>query len=318
MRRREIMNTMTRMKEAPAAPAAKEDSGVMSGAVTAALFAVVCLVWATTWFGIKVAIESIPPLTAAGVRFLIAFPIILVAARVMGQPVLFPKKKIAFFAFITLFYFSIPYFLMNYGEQFIAPRLASLIFSSMPVFSLIFSVLLLRARVNAPQLAGIVMSFAGFALIFSKEGAFSQSSSAIGILALSAAVVMHGFCYVFTKRYGTDIGVLTYTTLPIGLAGLMMTAAGLAYEHTAWAAVTNRSWLALGYLALAAPAGLLSYFYLLKKMPPVVASFVYLIFPVLSILIDATLAGAGIDFKFILFTACILTGFAITKIATPR
>lgn len=318
MRRGEIMNTMTKMNEVSAPLAVKEGSGVMSGAVTAALFAIVCLVWATTWFGIKVAIESIPPLTAAGVRFLIAFPIILGAAKAMGQPVLFPRKKIAFFAFITIFYFSVPYFLMNYGEQFIAPRLASLIFSSMPIFSLIFSVLLLRTRVNAPQLAGIVMSFAGFALIFGKEGAFSQSSSAIGIAALSAAVIMHGFCYVFTKRYGTDIGVLTYTTLPIGLAGLMMTAAGLSIEPMAWSAVTTRSWIALGYLALAAPAGLLSYFYLLKKMPPVVASFVYLIFPVLSILIDTMIAGAGIDFQFILFTACILTGFAITKFATPR
>lgn len=282
------------------------------------LFSVVCLVWATTWIGIKLTIQSIPPLTAAGVRFLITFPILFAIAKASGSPLLFPKGRMKFFIFITVFYFSVPYFLMNFGEKYIAPGLAALIFSTMPIFSLIFSVLLLRTRTNVLQVIGIVIGFVGFAALVRNEVASSQGSSVYGILALCAAAIIHGFCYVFTKRFGTNIGVITYNALPIGLAGLAMTIAGLSMEHTDWSAVSVTSWAALFYLAFAAAAGFLSYFYLLKIMSPVMASFAYLIFPILSILIDSETSGRSVSPFFIACTAVIVAGFAVTKLATPR
>ncbi|HSX89456.1 MAG TPA: EamA family transporter, partial [Pseudomonas sp.] len=52
----------------------------MAGFITSLLFLIVCLSWGTTWLGIKIAVESVPPLTAAGLRFLIAFPLFLAFA----------------------------------------------------------------------------------------------------------------------------------------------------------------------------------------------------------------------------------------------
>lgn len=55
--------------------------------VTAVLFLVVCISWGTTWLGIKIAVESVPPLTAAGLRFLIAFPLFLLFARLRHETI---------------------------------------------------------------------------------------------------------------------------------------------------------------------------------------------------------------------------------------
>lgn len=41
----------------------------LAGFITSLLFLIVCLSWGTTWLGIKIAVESVPPLTAAGLRF---------------------------------------------------------------------------------------------------------------------------------------------------------------------------------------------------------------------------------------------------------
>lgn len=41
----------------------------------------------TTWLGIKIAVESVPPLTAAGLRFLIAFPLFLLFARLRHETI---------------------------------------------------------------------------------------------------------------------------------------------------------------------------------------------------------------------------------------
>jgi drug/metabolite transporter (DMT)-like permease len=280
-----------------------------------ALFSVVCLVWATTWIGIKLTIDGIAPMTAAGMRFVLCFPILWGIVRFMKQPLLFPKGHWKFFSFITIFYFTLPYFLMNFGEKFIAPGLAALIFSAMPIFSMIFSSWILKTSISWLQSVGILMGFSGFAMIFYRESSVADVGSSIGMIALFAAAVMHGFCYVFTKRYGGDVSVATYNALPIGIAGLLMTVMGLLTEHTAWHEVSTVSWAALIYLVFAAIAGFLSYFYLLKIMSPVIASFVYLIFPVISILIDVTISGKGIDLPFIFLTTLILIGFAVTKVS---
>ncbi len=64
----------------------------LAGLVTSVMFLIVCLSWGTTWLGIKIAVESVPPLTSAGLRFLIAFPLFLCFAMVRREPILFPRK----------------------------------------------------------------------------------------------------------------------------------------------------------------------------------------------------------------------------------
>jgi putative membrane protein PagO len=59
------------------------------------LFAVVCLTWGTTWLGIKLAVQTVPPLTASGLRFLLAFPF------------LFPRAQRGLFVLIVVFYFGL-------------------------------------------------------------------------------------------------------------------------------------------------------------------------------------------------------------------
>ena len=118
-----------------------------AGLISSALFLIVCLIWGTTWLAIKIAVESVPPLTSAGLRFLIAFPLFLAFAWVRRESVFFPRGSGWFFAFITLTYFSVPYYLLNYGEIHVSSGLAALLFSSMPIFILLFSALFLRENI---------------------------------------------------------------------------------------------------------------------------------------------------------------------------
>ncbi len=137
--------------------------------ITGILYITVCFTWGTTWIGIEMAVETIPPLTAAGARFVIAFPLFVLIARLKKEPLLYPKNRSAFFIFIIFLYFSVPYFLISFGEQYVSSGLTALIFSSMPVFMLIFSVLLLKERIIITQVAGIAIGF--FSLIMILMGA---------------------------------------------------------------------------------------------------------------------------------------------------
>ncbi|GGK33023.1 Permease of the drug/metabolite transporter (DMT) superfamily [Pseudomonas koreensis] len=291
----------------------------LAGLLTCTLFLIVCLSWGTTWLGIKIAVESVPPLTAAGLRFLIAFPLFLSFAVLRKAPLLFPRQSHWFFVFVTLSYFSLPYYLLNYGELHVSSGLTALLFSCMPVFILIFSALFLREKILPTQLLGIAIGFASLFMIIRSQGLHLDQAEWLGVLAILCAAILHALCYVVTKKHGSAISVITYNTLPIGIAGLMLFIVGLNVEAPVFKDITARSWGALLYLGLVASVGgFIVYFILLKRLSPVLLSFVFIIFPVFALLIGAWYEGTPVSRELMLYSAILLAGFAITKLPLKR
>lgn len=286
-----------------------------SSIITATLFLIVCLSWGTTWLGIKIAVDSTPPLTAAGIRFLISFPLFLIFCYVRKEPIFFPKKNTGFFIFITIGYFSLPYYLLNYGEQYVTSGLAALLFSTMPIFTLIFSAIILRERIFLLQMIGITIGFVSLFMILKTQGLSLGFTELLGIFAVLLAAIMHAFSYVVTRKYGANVSVVTFNTLPIGIAGIGLFLTGLVMENPNISAISFSSWGALVYLGLVASVGgFIVYFFLLKRLSPVMLSFVFIIFPVFAIIFDALYEGVEISNKSIGYILLLLIGFAIAKL----
>ena len=293
--------------------------GRAAGVITSVLFLTVCISWGTTWLGIKIAVESVPPLTSAGLRFLIAFPLFLAFALVRRESVFFPRGSGWFFAFVTVTYFSVPYYLLNYGETHVSSGLTALLFSSMPIFILIFSAIFLREKIYLSQVVGIGVGFASLYMVLKTQGLQLDHAEVVGVLAILTAAVMHALCYVITKQRGAAIGVITYNTLPIGIAGLMLFLAGCWLEQPEFTAITLRSWTALIYLGLfASVGGFIVYFFLLKRLSPVVLSFIFIIFPVFAVVIGSWYEGLRISADLVAYSAILLGGFAITKLPVEK
>ncbi|MBV6821403.1 DMT family transporter [Pseudomonas sp. PD9R] len=291
----------------------------LAGLITGTLFLIVCLSWGTTWLGIKIAVESVPPLTAAGLRFLIAFPLFLSFAILRKEPLLFPRQSRWFFVFVTLSYFSLPYYLLNYGELHVSSGLTALLFSCMPVFILVFSALFLREKIYPSQVLGIAIGFGSLFMIIRSQGLHLDHAELFGVLAILCAAVMHALCYVVTKKHGSAISVITYNTLPIGIAGVMLFVAGLTVETPEFSAISLRSWGALLYLGLVASVGgFIVYFLLLKRLSPIILSFVFIIFPVFAVIIGAWYEGQNLSRELMVYSAILLIGFAITKLPMEK
>ena len=85
------------------------------------------------------------------------------------------------------------------------------------------------------------------------------------------------------KRDAGAISPLTLNALPMGLAGLLLCAAGLVFEHPDPATITGESLAALLYLGtVASVAGFLAYFQLLRHLGPVPLSLVFVLFPAVA------------------------------------
>ena len=100
---------------------------------------------------------------------------------------------------MTLGYFSVPYYLLNYGEQYVASGLTALLFSSMPVFILIFSAIFLREAhlpVADPWYCDWLRQPVHDHQV---SRAASGLHGLLGVLAILLAAIMHALSYVITK-----------------------------------------------------------------------------------------------------------------------
>ena len=60
------------------------------------------------------------------------------------------------------------------------------------------------------------------------------------------------------------------------------------------------------------------YFMLLKRLSPIILSFVFIIFPVFAVIIGAWYEGVPISHDLMLYSAILLAGFAITKLPIEK
>ncbi|MEA2267816.1 MAG: hypothetical protein QOC64_426, partial [Solirubrobacteraceae bacterium] len=94
----------------------------MSRPVVWSLYAMLVVIWSSTWVAIKVGLQDTPPLLGAGVRFAVAGLGLLVLARVRGR-VMRTDRLLA--AVLAVLPFAGAYGLIYWGEQYIPSGLTA-------------------------------------------------------------------------------------------------------------------------------------------------------------------------------------------------
>ncbi|MFO7880970.1 MAG: DMT family transporter [Kosmotogaceae bacterium] len=170
-------------------------------------------IWGISYIFTKIAVESIPPMTLASMRFLIASMILfLFVGKKRGFTLL--KSKGAMLS--GLFGVALYFFFENYSLKLTNPSDAALIVSSAPILAIIFYDILER-RFNIIEYIGSISAFTGlFFIIYG--GQFNEGSSIFGnIIAFGAAISWVGYTYFFEKNSDST----TTGTFAISLWGMI-------------------------------------------------------------------------------------------------
>jgi len=277
------------------------------------LFLLVTLTWGTTWLAMRVAAETIPPIFATGIRFLFAAPFLIGIAWLRKTPLLFPSGQRLFQLVICIFYFSIPFPLMIYGETYVNSGLASIIFSNMPVVVLIASVLFLNKKTNLMQITGLAIAITALTCILLEETTTSVESHWRGVVALVFAVIIHAIIYTQCKKRNCTVSIITFNALPCFFAGLILSATGWFFEKPQLSSFSTHSILAILYLGVFAGFfGVLCYFALLQKVSAFQASLVFLIFPLIAVSLENYIYGYTISTHSMLLVIPLIIGIFIT------
>src|SRR4051794_27498424 len=206
---------------------------------TTLLYALVVAVWGTTWIAMRAAVATVPAITASGLRFAIAFPLLaVVAARRPGVPLRYPRGHGRLFALVTLAYFTLPFVLMNVGSAMVPSGLAAVLFASVSIFIIVLSVPVLGTRIGRRQAAGVAGALVALVALIAHQTGLGGGARPIGVLALLGAAGLHAVVYVLLKRDAGAINPLTLNTLPMGLAAGLLCALGALIEHPDLAAIS--------------------------------------------------------------------------------
>src|SRR5579884_1679158 len=104
-----------------------------SRSLVAALYALICLIWGSTWLVIKIGLEGVPPFLGAGLRFTLAAAVLLALGAARGpQPPLDRDDRISVWS-SGLLSFTLSYACVYWAEVYISSGLTAILYCTMPL-----------------------------------------------------------------------------------------------------------------------------------------------------------------------------------------
>lgn len=234
--------------------------------------------WASAFAGIRAGLEEYSPGHVALVRMLVASAALLVYA-VLVRMRLPEARDLPVILLCGFLAFTVYHVALNFGEVTVTAGPASLLVNTAPIFTALLATAFLGERLRVIGWIGMVVSFAGAALIGLGEGegfAIAPGAFIILISAVSVSVYL-----VIQKPYLRKYGALNFTAYAIW-AGTLFTLVflpGLAGEVRA---ASLDATLALVYLGVFPTAiAYVTYAYAFARLPASRGvSFLYLVGPV--------------------------------------
>ncbi|MGH3992595.1 MAG: DMT family transporter, partial [Pseudonocardiaceae bacterium] len=158
----------------------------MSRSWVPALYALLVLIWSSTWVAIKIGLEDCPPLLGAGIRFAAAGIVLLAFAAARGRSL---RTDARLAGILALMPFALAYGLVYWGEQHIPSGLAAVLFGVLPLYTAFLGAVLLPDQpLRARLVVGILIAIGGLALAFAESADSGDPELALaGAAALALA-----------------------------------------------------------------------------------------------------------------------------------
>ena len=247
----------------------------------------VCFFWGTTYLGIRMALESFPPMLLVCVRFMISGSLMLAFARVRG--LYLPKgRELAWACFSGLLTLGIGNGVLVSSETLIPSGIAGLIVTISPFWMVGVEALLPGGdRLHAPTIAGMAIGLAGAALLFAPDAGAGAIDHRLvtGFILLQFGMAGWSFGSIIQRRKAGKAH-------PVVAGGVQQMAAGLAMIPVALASGnltvhwSTRGVSAILYLVVfGSLVGYSAYVYVMDKLPVAIVS----VYPYVNAVVAVTL-----------------------------
>ncbi len=237
-------------------------------------YAAVAIFWGTTFFAIRVGVETFPPFLMAGFRHSIGGILICLYFYLKGYK-LPPKKDLKVFAINGLLMLAFGNGLVTWAEQYVNSGLAALICSLTPIWIIaVNSVSGQKEKLNYIIGLGILLCLFGQFLLFKDNiKDFADPNYAIGIISILIANIAWAVGTVYSKNHRSDTNPLFGAGLQMVCGGIILDLVGTARGEWSNLHPSSEAVWALVYLILfGSIIAYGAYMYVLKLLPATIIS----------------------------------------------
>jgi drug/metabolite transporter (DMT)-like permease len=282
-------------------------------------FALVYVIWGSTYLAIHYAIATIPPFLMAGTRFLVAGVVLYAWQRTRGGPKPTPVqwRNAAVAGTLLLL---VGNGLLAWAEVRVPSGLAALIVAIVPLWMVLFDWLAGGPRPGRFAALGIAMGFFGVALLVNPAG--HGGVDPIGALALLVATIGWSVGTLFGRRVDMPKAVILTTAMEMiagGTANLVAGGVTGEFGQLHVAAISRASLFGLIYLIiLGSWVAYSAYTYLVTATTPARLGTYAYVNPVIAIILGWLIAGEPIGPRTIAAMGVIVAAVVLLTLAPPR
>jgi len=136
---------------------------------TALLYAILVLVWGSTWIMVKLQLGVVPPEASIAYRFAMSAILMFGWAFMRGLPTRFAPRDHLFIALQGVLIFSTNFLLLYMGAAYITTGLVAVVFSTASALTMLFNAVLLGRRPALRVVLGAALGMVGIGIIFWPE-----------------------------------------------------------------------------------------------------------------------------------------------------
>ncbi len=255
------------------------------------LFALLCLIWGSTWLAIRLTVAELPPLIGAGLRFTLATFCVLAYALAKKQSLRLAKPGLHYWMMLcALLVYVVDYGLIYWAEQFINAGVTAIFFATFPLFTALFSRLILTEReISRSVLLGILLGFLGIVLVFLDQLLQTrfQKTVMLASLAVVVAAVSAGLATVLVKKTARGIPALSVTFHQLFWGSIFLALLSLIFTPLPRSLPSMTALGATFYLGTVGTAlAFVIYYRLLQEKSAVSISTIGYITPLIALLLD--------------------------------
>ncbi|MCX5194618.1 EamA family transporter [Streptomyces sp. NBC_00249] len=311
---------MSRSAPAPAAEAgAAAPRRASAGAVWTAL-GLVYVVWGSTYLGIRIVVQTMPPFLSAGARFITAGLLLaaVVAWRYGPAALKVTRAQLGSAVLVGLLLILGGNGLVVLAETSVPSGLAALLVASVPMW-----VVLLRAgsgdRPPPATLAGVGVGLAGLAVLTSPG--LSGEVRLSGVLLVVVAALLWSLGSFSASKLplpGNPFTGSAYQMLAGGVGGILVALVRGEERGLDLAAFSTASWVALGYLVLiGSVVGFTAYAWLLQSAPLSLVSTYAYVNPVVAVALGSLILDEALTWPILLGGAIVVAAVGVI-VSTER
>jgi drug/metabolite transporter (DMT)-like permease len=285
-------------------------------------FATIYLVWGSTFLAIRVGVHEVPPFLFAGMRFFTAGIILYLWMRAQGTASPTPREWAAA-TLLSVLIFVMDYGLLFWAEQRVPSGIAAVMMATIPVFTALAEILLLRTQKLTFRLAfALLVGLGGVAVLVSRSASFGEGPiNTSGAIALVVAAISWSLAAVLIRKLPLPASKVMSSGAQMLVGGLLLTlTAALLGEFKGFhiQAISTRAWFALAYLVAAGSiVGFTAYVWLIHhESPTKVGTYAY-VNPAVAVILGYFLGGEVLGARTLLGTLLVLVSVVVIT-TTPK